>query len=321
MHPTNVLRAVFLPDGRRAVSRTGTTATRVDSEQRQAGIYVWDVGPDGSEPIPGWLPELAQAIAGRYLDDRNVIQPIINRSAVLSEVAEKTSADSSSAYGRMAKWFLTAIANRTISPFSGVDFQTFVQRRLEDRDALGLRWAAEVQPDTAAVLAALAASELMDYRGYGYRVHADRSSRRAIELAPDDLSVRNDRYAVCDSMRIPYSECPRGMVLRIDEVNDGEAKRVGVLVGDVLWGYDDWKYLDVVSNPPEFTKGFDSVHAAVTQFGERVRRPGSRSRTLALLRDRSLLKFAVAPGVLGIRFGGTSVPMAFFKEVQPSRSR
>lgn len=100
----------FLPDGQRLLIRTGGRAD------------IWDMGPTASEPIPDWLPSLAEAVAGLRIEInkeggkfRTQVHevPFEERVAWKDRFRSDTAPD---AYSRLAQWFFADPAERNPAP-------------------------------------------------------------------------------------------------------------------------------------------------------------------------------------------------------------
>ncbi len=100
----------FLPDGQRLLIRTGGRAS------------VWDLGPTASEPIPDWLPSLAEAVAGLRIEIKSEgerIRTQVHEVAFEERVAwkERFRSDTApDAYSRLAQWFFADPAERNPAP-------------------------------------------------------------------------------------------------------------------------------------------------------------------------------------------------------------
>jgi WD40 repeat protein len=106
-HGERVQYAEFSPDGRWVLTA---------SSDNTAGF--WEV-PLAPLPIPEWLPELAEAVAGQRIhsQDMSTVVPVQE----LFELKEKLSRSrGTSDYERWVKWFLADSATRTLSPSSPV---------------------------------------------------------------------------------------------------------------------------------------------------------------------------------------------------------
>jgi hypothetical protein len=79
---------------------------------------VWDVAVDLKSPLPGWVPELAEAVAEqRFNDDGVLATPNKSIVELRKEVLALTSDDFWSRFGR---WFFMRGPKRTISPDSEI---------------------------------------------------------------------------------------------------------------------------------------------------------------------------------------------------------
>jgi WD40 repeat protein len=89
-HEAWVISASFSPDGRRAIT------TSLDKTAR-----IWDV-PQASQPIPNWLPELAEAIGGRRLNADRILDPVswAEQAAVRERLSARAEADGYTQWAR-----------------------------------------------------------------------------------------------------------------------------------------------------------------------------------------------------------------------------
>jgi WD40 repeat protein/serine/threonine protein kinase len=130
-HGAEVKALHFTPDGRRLAAMHGDR------------VAIWDVPPPPG-PAPAWLPALAEAVAGRRIDEHGELAhtgtsdfwPI--RDRLLAR------AGSGDYYERWAAWFLADRARRTATPWTETKLSEAVQARVTmgsdgDRE-LGLRY-------------------------------------------------------------------------------------------------------------------------------------------------------------------------------------
>jgi len=86
-------RTHLSPDGKWALSAAEAGTARV-----------WPVLP-AALPVPAWLPELAEALAGRRLRDDGALEQVpVERCLTLTKSLAANTADDF--YGRWARWFL-----------------------------------------------------------------------------------------------------------------------------------------------------------------------------------------------------------------------
>ncbi len=93
--------------------------------------------PAASVPVPGWLPELAEAIAGQRLPSERTVQP-----APLEEFFRLrgglSASLSSDPYTRWAKWLLADRRTRALSPASPLTLPEYIQQREQEKTWDGL---------------------------------------------------------------------------------------------------------------------------------------------------------------------------------------
>ena len=166
-----IRHAEFSPDGRRVV-------TACDDGTAQ----LWDV-PSAPLPIPGWLPTLAEVVAGQRLTVSRTLTPVpTNEWAELRRAM--TACPPTNFYTRWAHWFLADPNERPISAYSSVSRDVYVLHRIQHNTEGSLREAVRLSPSNAMALALLARTMLryVDSRTIN---EPDTMSRRAVELAPE----------------------------------------------------------------------------------------------------------------------------------------
>ena len=175
-----------------AVSPDGRFVATVGEPDR--GILIREL-PPVTVPAPEWLPALAEALAGRRLDEFENIQPVSpNELWRLQQRLRALSGDDE--WSRWARWFMSVGDNRTLAPDLPVT-------RLEHADVCfraasgylhleAARWAA----DQPRALARLATDTLLMATRSRHRAEADLLSRLALERAPQDSEVQRLRREV-----------------------------------------------------------------------------------------------------------------------------
>jgi hypothetical protein len=83
-----------------------------------AGVHIWDVAVDLEAPLPAWVPELAEALAGRRFDVRGQFVPTVKSLGQMRE--ELLALKGDDFWSRLGRWFFLREPNRTISPDSSV---------------------------------------------------------------------------------------------------------------------------------------------------------------------------------------------------------
>jgi hypothetical protein len=226
-HEAPIQSAQFSPDGRRIVTASADHTARVwDAQTGQAlneplrhGDELWyaEFGPDGQwvvtaskdgtariweaspipAPTPGWLPELAEAVAGERLNLRRISERVASDEFLrLAQRLQQPGAEDP--YARWARWFLQDPSARSISPCAGLTVADYARRRADENTLESLREAWRLCPTNATLPTRLALRILVgnptnDVR---LRAHAEWLSRRAAELAPQDAEVLRLRAQV-----------------------------------------------------------------------------------------------------------------------------
>ncbi len=111
-------------------------AIRFDADGRRVamGDEVWDVPPQTS--APQWLPQLAVAFAGEFVNDRGILEPIhTNPVVMLTALRRELDASTNhSAWTIWGRWLLADPFTRNISPYSRIKLADYVERRIADGD-------------------------------------------------------------------------------------------------------------------------------------------------------------------------------------------
>ncbi len=94
---------------------------------------IWEI-PQAPVPTPGWLPELAEAVAGKRINERGISEKVPVEE--LLQLKQKLTATlGQDFYPRWIRWFFEDRTFRTISPSSPTTIAECVQRRIaEDTD-------------------------------------------------------------------------------------------------------------------------------------------------------------------------------------------
>jgi eukaryotic-like serine/threonine-protein kinase len=187
-HDAQVSRARFSPDGRMIVTLGQDKSLRIwDVELGQmlappirhtAGVVDFQVTHDNRElvtlsasrvwvrpmpmvgpDVPEWLPDLAEAVAGRRIDERGQIElvPSQRLEDVRQHLAQLSANDD---YGQFLKWFLADRSTRTITPRSDIEWRSYAQILLERDRSAAMRRALSMTSDNPDIYARMAEKNL-----------------------------------------------------------------------------------------------------------------------------------------------------------------
>jgi WD40 repeat protein/predicted Ser/Thr protein kinase len=102
------------PDGRFLLTRSECKAE------------IWEI-TSPPLPIPPWLPDLAEALAGQRFDEQGVLEPV--QVQVLWNVRQAaTRTPATDFYGRWVNWFFADVTNRTVLPSSPLTLPHYAAR-------------------------------------------------------------------------------------------------------------------------------------------------------------------------------------------------
>ncbi|MBE7500477.1 MAG: protein kinase [Verrucomicrobiales bacterium] len=183
--------AEFSPDGTRMVAATANGLARI-----------WEL-PPASLPVPAWLPDLADAVAGTTWTDQEVLVPV-SPSEYLNRCAKLLRAAASDDRNRWMRWLLAVRDDRTVSHASPATFSDHLSRLLEQKHELrDLREALHLAPGNPFAMARLAARlvgpEYGEMAKHPHREQqADFLSERAVILAPEHGELWRIRSEVLD---------------------------------------------------------------------------------------------------------------------------
>jgi WD40 repeat protein len=104
IHSAQVEDVAFSADGRRIVTSSETAAV------------VWDVAGDSTSTLPPWVPDLAEALAGKRFDDKGVLVPPAKSLIRLREELRGTK--DGEFWSRLAQWFFMRGPDRARSPIA-----------------------------------------------------------------------------------------------------------------------------------------------------------------------------------------------------------
>jgi WD40 repeat protein len=103
-HGAQVEDVAFSGDGRRVATTSETAA------------IVWDVAVDTASALPAWVPDLAEALAGKRFDDTGVLVPPAKSLVRLRD--ELRASTDQAFWHRLARWFFTRGPDRARSPIA-----------------------------------------------------------------------------------------------------------------------------------------------------------------------------------------------------------
>jgi len=134
--------------------------------------------PHSGEPVAGWMPDLAEAVAGLRLTANGVFLEIdaSTRSKTVSAVRTTTERGEDT-WSATIRWWLDESAARRISPRSSVTAQAYVERRLGSTEIHDLVLAGRAAPENHDVFARLAAVAAKQEYATGIALSASRRAR------------------------------------------------------------------------------------------------------------------------------------------------
>jgi WD40 repeat protein/tRNA A-37 threonylcarbamoyl transferase component Bud32 len=176
-HSSEVKHAEFSPDNKYIVTSSLDHTARV-----------WEAPRPGLlGPAPGWLPRLAQALAGLRLNATSGLEAVSPDELFVVQGHLKSSA-AQTAYDSWARWFLADRSIRSLSPEIKVTISEYVKGLVSDDRLETLSEAITLAPENPAVCARLSRRILSSHPNPGERelAMAGWLSRRAMALAPQD---------------------------------------------------------------------------------------------------------------------------------------
>jgi WD40 repeat protein/tetratricopeptide (TPR) repeat protein len=175
---SGVICVEFSPDGRWIA-----TGTRRGSARLVEVI-------EAPSPVPAWLAELAEAMAGQRFTVQNQSEPVPVEA--LFQLRQRIVQDSAAGtLGSWARWLFAPTATRTLSPSSALTVPEYVQRKSGGGNVADQHQIVMLQPTNAIALARLAAT-LWAQKPEENPRRTNESAwlmRRALELAPDHAYV------------------------------------------------------------------------------------------------------------------------------------
>jgi len=189
-HDDWVNYASFSPDGRWVVTA---------SNDRKA--KVWEI-PLAPLPIPRWLPDLAEALVGKRLNEQGIAEEVSVEQlfALKQHFVLGASTDD---YTRWAKWLFADRAQRTISAFSTITVPEYVEDLVRDDARKSLEEAVLLSPINGLAYARLARQLLQDKGNENPRqaAEADFYSRYAVKLSPEHSKILQIRAEVREQIQ------------------------------------------------------------------------------------------------------------------------
>ncbi len=154
-----------------------------------------------TDPIPDWLPDLAEGTARQRFNSDGQAEPTPSKDLfkLKNRILESSSADYCTHW---AKWFFADRATRTISPSSPVSVPEYVQRRIHENTVDSLQAAIRLSPTNGLAFARLALLTLKEGPASQppRNAEADFYSQRAIQLSPKDGEVLKIRSEISQKL-------------------------------------------------------------------------------------------------------------------------
>jgi WD40 repeat protein len=165
------------------------------------GFCFWEI-PPATLSVPDWLPELAEAVAGKRINDAGITE-MVPADMILEYRRLLRKSSSPDIYDRWAHWFFADRMTRTISPSCRITVTEHVQGLIQQDTLESLRAAVRLAPDHGLAYARLAAQVLHrnytgDPRGIG---EADFLSQYALHLSPDDPQIQRLRGEIVEQIQ------------------------------------------------------------------------------------------------------------------------
>jgi len=171
------IRALRLsPDGRLLASTSSSGIVRF-----------WEVTP-APLPVPAWLCELAEALAGQRFNQRGLLEPVppVEWWAAQEKVAawaRTNNSQSDATYLRWAKWFASPPRSRTVLPASPLTLPQYAQSLADQRVTLAAaKESLLLQPTNTSAMEAVAATTANAFQ-------ADWLTKHGLESAPDSQNA------------------------------------------------------------------------------------------------------------------------------------
>jgi WD40 repeat protein/serine/threonine protein kinase/tetratricopeptide (TPR) repeat protein len=153
-------------------------------------MHIWEL-LQPPLPVPDWLPELAEAAAGRSLDEQGVLEPSPGGALLTIKRAVEQAAPGDY-YADWAKWFFDDGDGRRLSPHSRTTVTQYVEALTQENTLQTLRKALLFSPSNGLALARLVrhlSEPGSDDDEPASPGELDFLSRRATTLTPDQPQV------------------------------------------------------------------------------------------------------------------------------------
>jgi tetratricopeptide (TPR) repeat protein len=231
---------------------------------------IWDfIAPTG--PSPGWLPDLAEAVAGRRADDDGGIHEVSRKE--LMQMREKLNSFApEKTMTRWLTWFLADRETRLISPFAAQSTSEYLQQRIEDDSRESLTHALRIAPLNSLVQARLGRKLMMAFpTSVTQRDRAEWLTRLASQQTPRDASVwtlRADVLEMLDRLDEAEAALARAFEIRTEDPHAWEVRAFLLQrKGDSELAYQ--AFLKTLQSVRRNTA--DSANADATYLHERLR--------------------------------------------------
>jgi hypothetical protein len=151
--------------------------------------------------VPGWLPELAEAIAGQRFNDKRMLEPV-PISALRNLKQLLANSHDEDFYARWAKWFFADRSTRPVSPLLSMTVPEYIQLLIQENTSRSLHEAVLLSPTNGLAFARLASRALaLDTTNPRHLGEADFYSQYALKWSPNDPEVQRIRAEIAERIR------------------------------------------------------------------------------------------------------------------------